>query len=230
MASPTSSQSTEPPSFAEILADPTILVKVGPDAHEYHIHPRLLKYSSGYFSGALSSPVFKEAEGGVVPLSDIDPNHFNGFVSWLYNGNTEEVGSPLDLIHWYVVADRLLVPRMKNEVFDQLYEVHQKDPPLYEGVTFAFDNLPETDPLLKLLVDSHCINWTGPEIDKKYETASSIADLPASFLYRVMVETFRIKQESPPKEFPPQSKYTVESASLSTPPSSLLSSFINAPT
>jgi hypothetical protein len=119
---------------------------------------------------------------------------------------------------------------MKNEGFDQLYEEHKKVPPVYEGVTFAFNNLAETDPLLQLLVDLHCIHRTGPEVDEQHETASSIADLPASFLCKVMVETFRTKQQGPPKEFPPQSKYTIKLISSSTPVSSVLSSFINAPT
>jgi hypothetical protein len=55
-----------------VLLDGTIILEIGPDRLKYYVHKALLVHHSEYFRNALKGP-WKEAEGGVVKLVDVQP-------------------------------------------------------------------------------------------------------------------------------------------------------------
>ncbi|KAF2117816.1 hypothetical protein BDV96DRAFT_462079, partial [Lophiotrema nucula] len=150
----------------------TVVVKVGAEGKEYHVHKRLLTHYSDYFKGALNNGTFKEAEDGVVVISDVDICTFEGFVEYLYTQalspgkewkpahleleepETERID--LYLTRSYVFADRFLVAGMKKWVMDMAYDYFEDSTPWYITVNYAYENLPEGSPFLELLVDAHC--------------------------------------------------------------------------
>lgn len=52
--------------------DGIVVVEIGTEQREYHVHKALLTHHSEYFRRALSGS-WKEAQEGVIPLHDIDP-------------------------------------------------------------------------------------------------------------------------------------------------------------
>ncbi|KAF2794733.1 hypothetical protein K505DRAFT_360813 [Melanomma pulvis-pyrius CBS 109.77] len=163
----------------------TIIVKVGPMAKEYILYKSLLSHYSGFFRGALSGK-FRETSDGFITLVDIKTADFDIFVDWLYLQRLDKrFLHTVRRYHVYALADRLLAPDLKNSLFDLIFEKVEADYPSYMMIIFAFENLPEDDVLLQLLVDAQCIN-RGIErkmgdIDKLY-----FPDLPKEFLLRVM--------------------------------------------
>ncbi|KAF2677217.1 hypothetical protein K458DRAFT_436698 [Lentithecium fluviatile CBS 122367] len=199
-------ESTGQLTIGELLSEHTITVKVGPDAKEYYIHKVLLVRHSGFFRGALSSSVFQSAEDGVVTLADIETGTFDGFAYWLYyremkpkeqwneayppsryeyasytNGS---LCATTRLTHWYVFADRFLVPDFKKLLMGVAFNLFEHSLSWYKDVIYAWANLPHNSSFLRLVVDAHCKNW-DPACDF-YEEQSDIQALPGPFLYQVM--------------------------------------------
>ncbi|KAI4652405.1 hypothetical protein J4E93_002607 [Alternaria ventricosa] len=150
------------PSIA--VTSPTVIVKVGAEGKEYILHTELLKHHSGYFRGALAG-AFREAEEGVIPITDIDTDAFDAFVDWIYRStlNTSlRLGSPKAdkgssvSSRTYILADRLLVPGLKSALMDIYFEFFLRPKivvPRCRMIVELFGNLPESDPLLRFVVD-----------------------------------------------------------------------------
>ncbi|KAF2117524.1 hypothetical protein BDV96DRAFT_597455 [Lophiotrema nucula] len=160
-----------------------ITVKVGPQEKKYILHTAFLSHYSGYFRGALSGK-FSETDDGVVKLKDVDTDVFSIFADWIYNQQIpfhKRVGLKFtNLETWsklagdgtrqdgvmlryraYCLADRLLCPKLKCTIFEQLFDDFAgKTYPNAAGVTTVVERLPERDPLLRLVVDTLCISST----------------------------------------------------------------------
>jgi len=140
-------------------------------------------------------------------LEDIDTGTFDAFAYWLYYQTLvssdecdEEYPQPcLDedkgcehgrssfgtrLTRWYVLADRFIVPDFKECLIDLALEEFQDQSPWYQAIIYAWTNLPEDSPFLRLLVDAHCHNWSIGSDER--ELQSNIDALPSCFLYRAM--------------------------------------------
>lgn len=136
---------------------------------------------SDYFRKALSG-TWKEAEDGVVKLVDVEPAVFNLFLEWLYTQQVPNDCSEYNRIAnaglrfsfsntgdlWkiklYVFVDRFAVPTLRTALNRQIVN----DPDAvsritwdHTTITYAFDNLPSTDPLLDLFVDRYYMEWNG---------------------------------------------------------------------
>ncbi|KAF1967552.1 hypothetical protein BU23DRAFT_573037 [Bimuria novae-zelandiae CBS 107.79] len=165
--------------YEHIFFGPTVLVKVGPDLKEYHIHKDLLIRNSGFFRGALTNKVFQSAQEGIVELIDIDPDVFNGFAYWIYRGPVFPEWKT-----WKEMFPSYGENQKKQDSYNTKI-VRYRNAPWYEAVIHAWDNLPENSPMLELLVDSHCRWWRGRDL-KQGETQENIDALPSNFLYRAM--------------------------------------------
>ncbi|KAG9190523.1 hypothetical protein G6011_08611 [Alternaria panax] len=173
-----------------------IIVTVGAEGKEYHLHTSLLMHYSGYFRGALSG-AFKETDEGVVSLLDIDTDAFDVFVDWLYRGTLR---SDLEYVRLnpssglatacraYVLADRLLVPSLKSALMDGYFDKNMraldKWYPSCRRIIHAFENLAENDPLLRLYVDWWAFNHIVYKMDG-YDRVL-VPELPPTFLVRLV--------------------------------------------
>ncbi|KAF2441473.1 hypothetical protein P171DRAFT_487934 [Karstenula rhodostoma CBS 690.94] len=190
----------------------TVLVKVGPDAKEYHIHEAPLLRHSEFFRGALGNTVFSSAQDKIVKLDDIEPSIFDIFAYWLYHERLPSADYSGDddwdkafpkpftelpdmwneqrtaIIHAYVLADRILAAGFKRECFEEAHNMFRFQGPAYAAITYAWDNLPETSAMLELLVESHCYSVTNRQVQREHnmgESQEAIDELPNNFLYRV---------------------------------------------
>ncbi|KAF2256667.1 hypothetical protein BU26DRAFT_558112 [Trematosphaeria pertusa] len=185
----------------DLLGQPTITVKVGPSAKEYHIHKPLLVRYSGFFRGALSSNAFKSAVDGVVILEDVEPGTFDAFADqdlapladWAtkyphpypdprFEG--EMWIATTRLTWWYVFADRFIVPEMQQYLIHLGIGVFSQYAPCCPDLTYAWKHLPTNSPFLRLLVDAYCENWYYRR--EKGEPQLNEDSLPRGCLLRIM--------------------------------------------
>jgi hypothetical protein len=87
----------------------------------------------------------------------------------------------------YIFADRFMSQKLKDAILEgYLCDLNDSDSsPTYRFIIHAFANLPDTDPLLRFLVDHHCRNFRRT-FDDPYEIQDR-ALLPQAFLVRVML-------------------------------------------
>ncbi|KAF2117817.1 hypothetical protein BDV96DRAFT_597690 [Lophiotrema nucula] len=190
----------------------SIIVKAGGSQEGLYLHKAFLSNYSGYFEGALSGS-FSETEDGVVTIQDVDEKAFNVFADFIYHhkipdglkgwaecaevelktGNTETDDMNLDaaLLLWYrtyILADRLLVPALKDALLEDFFKEFEDGTsyPHGQGVKEVVENLMDTDPLIDLLVDAQCL-WPDKGNPRWME---SFEKLPRDFLARVTLKLY----------------------------------------
>lgn len=151
---------------SEVVLSDTIVVRVAAVARRYTLHKRLLIHHSKYFSGALSN--LRESKEGLVVLEAVDAEVFDVFVDWIYEKTlpekllTPKTDNGVVSLHRraYMLADRLIASGFKRKLFDVIFDRYsrQRKFPRYATISFAFDNLPDGDPLLQLLIDTFCVD------------------------------------------------------------------------
>ena len=180
-----------------------VTVIVGPGKADFAIFEELLTYHSPYFRAALKG-AFKEAQDKTVTLESEDPQIFEFFVHWLFykrfpndsdcgeltgkwhndSADDEDTTKLNNLIHLYVFYDRYQVPQLKTALIEEIFNHienldHELAPP--DLVSYAFNNLPDKDPLRRLLVDSF-VYWAS----RLQWAESKIPKYPPKFLEKVM--------------------------------------------
>ncbi|WEW60202.1 hypothetical protein PRK78_005687 [Emydomyces testavorans] len=157
---------------------PVITITVGESKAQFQAHKDLLCEKSPFFNGALTHD-FKEAAENAISLPEDNPDTFERFLQWLYSGSfslsgiatDEEVDERyLQLSELYVLADKLEVPHLKNDVIDELFVMkrHPDKPPQAEVISYVYENTGEKSPLRKLMVA-----WLVWHVDFKWYTTSS---------------------------------------------------------
>ncbi|KAI4612439.1 hypothetical protein J4E80_007172 [Alternaria sp. BMP 0032] len=192
---------TEDPSSADRVLKPSVatvsdttIVKVGAEGKRYNLHIDLLKHHSGYFRGALSG-AFKETDDGIITLIDIDTDAFDVFVDWIYTGVVAPIEFPAKTVNHigpkfrsYILADRLLAPGLKSAIMD-LFVCYQGAGPIKipgcHGIIYCYAHLPESDPLIRLVVDLWCFKETMSSMND--EVVALLPQLPKDFLVRYLV-------------------------------------------
>ncbi|KAH9876254.1 hypothetical protein J1614_004133 [Plenodomus biglobosus] len=178
----------------QVFSSKLVTIKVGATAHGYHVHTHLLMHHSGYFRDALGSDSFEEGKSNIVTLADIETHTFDAFIHWLYSGNFSAwpawekddlaesyVSSQKAKILVYMFADRFLVPQLAKCISMSLFISLNSACPDPDAVVAAFRGLRSDSPLLRMLVDAHCLSW-DPWNDKK---GFRKAELPSEFYKRV---------------------------------------------
>ena len=182
------------------------MVRVGTQDKDFVLHNAFLAHYSGFFQGALSGR-FLEARCGLVVLKDVDPEVFSFFADWIYTpklpdtaaqwatmteGGTEYDGKMLRY-RAYFLADRLLVHQLKSAIFNQLYtRFDDQSAPIAQGVIEAYKSLPDSDPLIKLLVDAMC--WSNANNERGDDPLwyDKLKQLPSQYLAKVTMKLFRL--------------------------------------
>ncbi|KAF1849756.1 uncharacterized protein K460DRAFT_3178 [Cucurbitaria berberidis CBS 394.84] len=168
MGSNEKSQRSRPaPSASAVALSSTIIVKVGAKQKKYTLHRKLLVYHSEYFRSALSGK-FRETDDGVIVLNDIDTDAFDIFVDWIYETklptriDTDAPGDGRTSVKYraYVLAEKLLATDFKRILMDLIFTVirNKHANPASALIIYAFENLPEKDAMLRLLVDAWCVH------------------------------------------------------------------------
>ncbi|KAF1964930.1 hypothetical protein BU23DRAFT_546683 [Bimuria novae-zelandiae CBS 107.79] len=160
------------PSVADIFSSPTAVIKIGEEGKEYIIHKALLAHYSEYFRAALEPSTFQKGITNTITLSDVDSGLFEPFIEWIYTQKVPDTKlcdyhppKREKLARLYVLADRLLVPKLKEVIFNISLDHYQgrRCTPSYKTVSLAFNSLPDQDPYLQLLVDAQCRMWKGDD-------------------------------------------------------------------
>jgi hypothetical protein len=126
------------------------------------------------------------------------------FVDWLYTRKL-----PSDYYEWAAVRDencqgdkdedtmmkatalahRLLAPKflkaMEHAVILEFFEF-ANTPCSANTIVFAFDNLPSSSPILRLLVDDYCFHYTEEIHSEREDKYPGLPQLPHHFLLRVL--------------------------------------------
>ena len=141
------------------LYDEIVHVKVGANKIDYGVHKGLLCHYSSYFAAALNGN-FKEAKENTVELLEDSPKTFEQFNLWLYSQCLFEKGEDETTLDWYemtklyVWADKRGIPKLQDAAVDAIIRKHKFENliPTY-CIRIAYDNLPASDPLRRLLID-----------------------------------------------------------------------------
>lgn len=198
-----------------------ITIDVGADHAKYSVYAELISYYSGYFKGTLNGS-WKEAEDRVIELPDIEPRVFDIFIDWLYTKKlpwkTRDWVAPSPendsgshghgqqaerlMMKVYVFADRFLVPELGVAMFRYFANFCNNggNPPYYDAILYAFDNLPSTSPMLTLLVKLHCAYWNENSDTEDNGELELRQDLPHDFLLRGMEHFAKMRDKSKAKE------------------------------
>lgn len=133
--------------------------------------------------------------------NDVELCIFNLFVEWLYtqtlpalSPDWRRIADPLYpysvsakmlRLKLYVFADRFVVPLLREQLNRAIVNEYDSDCPAleeYEAITYAFSNLPSTDPMLDLIVDRYFMVWRL-DLDEG-EEEEAYGTLPHEFLLR----------------------------------------------
>ncbi|KAF2035346.1 hypothetical protein EK21DRAFT_54309, partial [Setomelanomma holmii] len=175
-------------------------VNIGPYKVKYAIHKALLTEYSEYFKRALNGQ-WKEAQEGVVSLDDVKCRVFQIFVKRLYTAQLPEAEdwvSPtilqVAMVDACALADRIVSPAFDRAFRSKIVtcSVNSSKPPAYATIISAFDILPPQDPILRLLVDSHCHRYKEADDLEDEEELELRDQLPHEFLVRTMIRYSRI--------------------------------------
>lgn len=197
-----------------------VIVGVGPDQTPFTIHKDLICHYSAYFRAAFTGTMKEGTEGKVI-LDGVDTSEsiFRPFLDWLYFGKALGVApsSKDSEMHdcskhqcegWedsreaktillYIFADWGGVPALKRSTVNNLLQKWIIDLPWTQSVVKAFDSLPETDPLLKVLIEIFAYQWDGtfPECERK-----RFPELPPDFTLGVLQLKGKIRFDDAPAD------------------------------
>ena len=133
-----------------------------------------MTHCSGYFRAAFTGS-FKEAEEKQLHLEDVTEKTFDFFVDWLYQRNFpgqnelsyaevkdgeehESFLNQYEITEVHIFADRYDIPDLQRDTIDTMftYFKYTKKIPTAETIKMAFESLPDTSLLCKLLVHQYC--------------------------------------------------------------------------
>jgi hypothetical protein len=180
-----------------------VVIEVGPNHIQYHLPRTLLTHYSGYFDKALNGP-WKESNGQPIKLDDVIPAVFNLFVNWLYSQKIPylfawELAAEWDMdgvesmednegamleIMLYAFADRFLVPTLHTGL-NRVLTTRKYGTPSLDVITYAFNHLPDTEPILRFFVDVYCSRDAFSSRSEPEEVREWEEKLPREFLLRV---------------------------------------------
>ncbi|KAJ8112973.1 hypothetical protein OPT61_g4788 [Boeremia exigua] len=172
------------------------MIILKPHDIKYTVHRAVLIEQSDYFKKALIGS-WMEAHESTVRLEDVEQKTLDVFVEWIYTQTLpkshqgwHETRTPEEVEHAmlqaYVFGDRYQALSFKAAVFQDIIKYFSNrgfSTPSYKMIIYAFNNLPEEDTVLTLLVELQCARYSGGDSgeEKQY-----LAKLPHQFLVRVM--------------------------------------------
>ena len=137
-------------------------VFVGTERKKFHLHRDLLCDRSEYFNACFGGD-FKEAKEKELHIPEDNVAGFELFASWLYGAplkQIEDQDALLPHIALHVLASKLCVERLQNEVMDLIIRFYRVHPGLVEAQSlgYIYENTSEGDPLRVFSV--RLLSWT----------------------------------------------------------------------
>lgn len=166
----------------------------------YKLHHSLLCEVSGYFRGCLQGS-FSEATSGKIIFADVDLKAFELFARWLYTKELAVLEDVIpgyrikNLIDVYVLADRLLCPKLKNRAMDMLQDMCARDFTPIEAFTKAvgagLGQCHLTDFLMEILARDIVI-MKDPEDYMLDDSWPELLATDGNFTAKLMAESIRL--------------------------------------
>ena len=96
---------------------------------EFKVYKDFLVYSSQFFNAAFNGN-FAEANTQTMKLHDTNAKAFGLLVSYIYIGELENGGviTADDLLHLWILADRVLMPKLQNHVLKIVETIGEFEP------------------------------------------------------------------------------------------------------
>jgi len=126
------------------------------DKQTFLVHKKFICQYSPFFDAAFNGN-FKEGTSQELDLQDTDPVAFSIFVDWLYTqtitSNPSDIDVPTELlmlVKLWVLADKLLIPRLQNETLAIFDERRSSTGRLGHGMRscfYVYENTSEGSPL-----------------------------------------------------------------------------------
>ncbi|OAK99848.1 hypothetical protein IQ06DRAFT_193214, partial [Phaeosphaeriaceae sp. SRC1lsM3a] len=149
----------------------TSTLLIGSKATPFLIHTSLLTTQSPYFRAALTGR-FSEASENTIRLDDIEVQHFQLLVSWLYTGSIPppyKDGKPAyyTLLHVYTLADRLCFEGLRNAVVDLISDLADRTNSVLtpSDTRILYISLRDSAPLRTLILDLFAFKKTDRLLD-----------------------------------------------------------------
>lgn len=141
-----------------------VKVKVSLDdkRDEFLIHKSFICFYSPYFTAAFNGP-FKEGESQASELEDMCPIAFSVFVNWIYTQRIERTEGKVllreALLELWLLAERLLIPRLQNETMTLLAKDALPPSQITERFARLYEKTAEGSPLRRFFVVRMTHEW-----------------------------------------------------------------------
>ena len=131
-----------------------VLLEVGDEEIEISVHENVLFEASPVFKTAFASK-FKESSERSIYLPDDDADLMDALIQNLYapQSGFREIGSTMELLRLYVLADKYDTVQVKNRICDWLLSHLKPLPPSAIEVEFVYGNTTSERPVRRLMVD-----------------------------------------------------------------------------
>ncbi|KAH8774805.1 hypothetical protein BGZ57DRAFT_373241 [Hyaloscypha finlandica] len=193
------------------LVDPQPIVEVhviSPFGHTktYRVHQNFICYYSPFFDAAFNGN-FTEGNTRSMKLEDTSTEAFGIFVNWLYTGDIEnnkrDLPSCEALIHLWLLADLVLVPRLQNEAMWKLEEARLLRKRLPSSVLArAYEHTSKGSPLRRYIVRTwpnirNCVDYDKYPLELLVDIINSPNYRACSTTGRAMTATAWKERELP---------------------------------
>ncbi|RDL36028.1 uncharacterized protein BP5553_06640 [Venustampulla echinocandica] len=149
------------PGFSGPQSIVTIHVSRNKRKQTFLVHKQFICFYSSYFNAAFNGE-FQEGQTQTLELENVFPSLFAIFVNWIYTqkivADDNYAPTLFSLIQLWILADRLLVPKLQNKILGQL-EIRRADNVPFSGETLAsFYNHTVTGSPLRRYLAAWCSN------------------------------------------------------------------------
>ena len=131
-----------------------VLLVVGEEKTEISVHENVLFAASPVFKTAFTSE-YKEASARSMYLPDDDADLMDALIQDLYAPQSalREIGSTMEFLRLYVLADKYDIVRVKNRICDLLVSSSRGLLPSTSEIEYAYENATSERPIRRVLVD-----------------------------------------------------------------------------
>ena len=166
---------------------PIATINVGKEGKQktFYTHINLLKEKSDYFRAALSLN-FQEGIIQQVDLPEHNSHSFGFFVEWAYQGTFESCCSA-ELIDVWILADKLMAPKLQNDAIDRLKARNRRRPVLFPLMEQVLKQDVDGTLLMEYLIDelAWCFNKNAVNLEKA-RVNKGFQELKFDIMFRIM--------------------------------------------
>ena len=159
----------------------TVTLIVGETKTPFRIHEDLLFENSTYFKATFGSG-FREGASREITLPEDETKIVDRFVHWLYSPSSYPLTWRVTGIRWediiklYIFTDKYIVPNLKSCMFKEIKGARRV--PSLDSVAIAYDNLPASSDLRKLLVAPYAIAFYKESKFEATEYKEKLSQMP----------------------------------------------------